>query len=178
MRLEIRTETDPYKLQVHRTLALSLRRLRYLLLITPFLFVAFIQSIAQDAMLQSNERNLAGDLRVAFHRSDYRAALALAQEISAIPTPDTGLQEEVLFIKACSASRLQQREGESFLLEFLEHNRRVGFLVLTGDVAFSVQTNAAAFNTHVQRLYESVGFKSIAQKVYDNRVDLVYWLGE
>lgn len=120
MRLEIRTETDPYKLQVQRTAALSPRRLRYLLLLTPFLFVAFVQSIAQDAMLQSNERNLAGDLRVAFHRSDYRAALALAQEISAIPAPDTGLQEEVLFIKACSASRLQQRDGESFLMEFLE----------------------------------------------------------
>lgn len=72
----------------------------------------------------------------------------------------------------------RQGLGKKLLLEFLAHNRRVGFLVLTGDVAFSVQTNAAAFNTHVQRLYESVGFKSIAQKVYDNRVDLVYWLRE
>lgn len=70
----------------------------------------------------------------------------------------------------------QQGFGRKLLLEFLAQNRRVGFLVLTGDVVFSVQTNAAAFNIHVQRLYESVGFKPITQKVYENRVDMVCWL--
>lgn len=66
--------------------------------------------------------------------------------------------------------------GKKLLLAFLTHNRQVGFLALSGDLAFSVQTNVAPFNVHVQRLYESVGFRPIGQKVYDNRTDTVYWL--
>jgi GNAT superfamily N-acetyltransferase len=77
---------------------------------------------------------------------------------------------------AIHADFQHQGLGKKLLLAFLAHNRQVGFLVLDGELAFSVQTNAAAFNLHVQRLYESVGFRPIGQKMYDNRTDTVYWM--
>lgn len=71
-----------------------------------------------------------------------------------------------------------QRKGLGKLLVkvWLEYNRTVGFLHLTGDIVFSVQTNSDISNAHVQKLYESFGFQKIAEKMYDNRKDNVYFL--
>lgn len=70
----------------------------------------------------------------------------------------------------------QQGLGRLLVEEWLEHNWQVGFAQLTGNLCFSVQTNAAEWNRHVQKLYESFGFKRIAEKQYENRTDIVYWL--
>ncbi|MFO0704255.1 MAG: GNAT family N-acetyltransferase, partial [Patescibacteria group bacterium] len=68
--------------------------------------------------------------------------------------------------------------GKLLLKNWLEHNRKVGMKILGGPVAFAIQTNGAAWNSHVQKLYINAGFKKIAEKVYDNRVDNVYLLND
>lgn len=66
--------------------------------------------------------------------------------------------------------------GRSFVEIWLDRNRAIGFLKLSGRLRFSVQTNKENWNKHVQELYESFGFKKISQKAYGNRIDNVYFL--
>lgn len=66
--------------------------------------------------------------------------------------------------------------GKLLIKTWLEYNEKIGFLKLDGDLAFSVQTNSAEWNAHVQNLYTSFGFKEISKKQYDNRIDTIYWL--
>lgn len=66
--------------------------------------------------------------------------------------------------------------GRVLVNEWLKFNKKVGFKELDGSLRFSIQTNKADWNLHVQKLYESVGFKKIAEKAYDNRIDNVYFL--
>ncbi len=83
-----------------------------------------------------------------------------------------------IYLSDFSISSKYQKKGlGKFLLKsWLEYNQEVGMVVLEGNIIFSVQTNSADWNTHVQNLYLSSGFKKIAQKVYENRVDDVYFL--
>lgn len=75
------------------------------------------------------------------------------------------------------AEQHQKKGLGKFLVEtWLDYNKSIGFLELDGDLKFSLQTNSAAWNKHVQELYESFGFKKIATKTYDNRTDNVYFL--
>lgn len=74
------------------------------------------------------------------------------------------------------ASQFQRKGlGKLLVKVWLEYNRTVGFLHLTGDLVFSVQTNSDISNAHVQKLYESFGFQKISTKTYDNRKDIVYF---
>ncbi len=66
--------------------------------------------------------------------------------------------------------------GKELLTHWLELNKQVGFTKLTGNLVFSLQTNSAFWNQPVQKLYESFGFRKTAEKVYENRVDNVYFL--
>ncbi len=66
--------------------------------------------------------------------------------------------------------------GKKFLKIFLDFNKKIGLNYLNGDVNFSVQTNSANWNKHVQKLYQSYGFEKISEKQYDNRIDNVYFL--
>jgi len=66
--------------------------------------------------------------------------------------------------------------GRKLLVYWLELNKKMGFVKLTGNLVFSLQTNSATWNQHVQKLYESFGFKKTVEKVYENRVDNVYFL--
>lgn len=66
--------------------------------------------------------------------------------------------------------------AKSMIATWLEHNRVRSFLDLEGDLEFTVQTNSAEWNVHVQRLYTSFGFTPRATKSYGNRVDTVYSL--
>jgi ribosomal protein S18 acetylase RimI-like enzyme len=77
---------------------------------------------------------------------------------------------------AVSAEYQKRGLGKFLVHRWLDENTRIGFLELEGELRFSVQTNSASSNAHVQKLYESFGFKKIAEKVYDNRVDTVYLL--
>ncbi len=73
------------------------------------------------------------------------------------------------------STQYQKRGLGKFLVqEWIAFNKQVGFKKLHGDLRFSVQTNKAEWNNHVQKLYEAVGFKKIAEKKYDNRTDNVY----
>lgn len=83
-----------------------------------------------------------------------------------------------LYMNDLAISENYQKQGlGKFLLKlWLEKNTQIGFLELDGALRFSVQTNSADWNSHVQKLYESFGFKKIAEKEYDNRTDNVYVL--
>ncbi len=83
-----------------------------------------------------------------------------------------------MYLSDLAVSSEYQRQGiGTFLVgKWLEHNRQVGFLELDDELRFSVQTNKADWNAHVQKLYEGFGFEKVAEKAYGNRVDNVYYL--
>jgi len=67
----------------------------------------------------------------------------------------------------------KQGMGSGLVRQFLDYNQKMGWKHLDGRLGFSLQTNAATWNRHVQDLYRHFGFKEHARKIYDNRVDLV-----
>ena len=77
---------------------------------------------------------------------------------------------------AVSAGHQKKGLGKYLVKTWLDYNQTVGFKELDGKLRFSVQTNSAEWNKHVQVLYESCGFKKTATKQYDNRIDYVYVL--
>jgi ribosomal protein S18 acetylase RimI-like enzyme len=83
-----------------------------------------------------------------------------------------------IYLNDLAVSKHFQKRGLGKLLvtEWITYNKELGFTALEGDVRFSVQTNKDEWNTHVQQLYESIGFKKIAEKEYENRTDNVYSL--
>ena len=83
-----------------------------------------------------------------------------------------------IYLSDLAVSKDYQRRGigKSLVEVWLNKNKMVGFLELNGQLRFSVQTNLADWNQHVQNLYESFGFEKIAEKAYGNRTDNVYLL--
>ena len=77
---------------------------------------------------------------------------------------------------AVSANFQKRGLGKFLVNEWLKFNKEVGYKKLDGFLCFTVQTNKAEWNSHVQKLYESVGFHKRAEKMYDNRTDNVYSL--
>ncbi len=80
-----------------------------------------------------------------------------------------------LYISELAVDRSYQKKGmaKNILNSFFQLNNKLGFKYLDGDLNYSVQTNIAEWNKHVQRLYESFGFKQRSTKQYDNRTDVV-----
>lgn len=70
----------------------------------------------------------------------------------------------------------KQGLGKILVEIWLTYNSELGFIDLSGPLFFSVQTNSAEWNRHVQRLYEGYGFQKISRKKYENREDNVYLL--
>jgi ribosomal protein S18 acetylase RimI-like enzyme len=66
--------------------------------------------------------------------------------------------------------------GKALTNTWIEDTQNKGFMKLDGKLRLAVQTNKAKWNSHVQRLYESSGFKKIGEKGYENRTDNVYFL--
>lgn len=83
--------------------------------------------------------------------------------------------ENTLYISELAVDTEYQRKGiaRNLLRQFITYNTQLGFLDLEGDTNFSVQTNQAEFNKHVQDLYRDIGFEQRATKVYENRTDIV-----
>lgn len=83
-----------------------------------------------------------------------------------------------IYLNSLAVSGHYQKRGlGKFLLnEWLDYNKKIGFKYLKGNVVFTVQTNKAEWNRHIQHLYESFGFTKISEKSYDNRSDNVYRL--
>lgn len=80
-----------------------------------------------------------------------------------------------IYISELAVASEHQRKGlgRYLLSQFLQRAKTRGFRCLSGPVIFSVQTNAASWNSHVQRLYASFGFVEIGRKTYSNRTDLI-----
>lgn len=80
---------------------------------------------------------------------------------------------ESIYLHMLAVDADYQRQGiaRALVTAFLTHERYIGF---EGDAVFSIQTNSASWNTHVQNFYRSLGFIPIAKKEYDDRVDIVY----
>lgn len=75
------------------------------------------------------------------------------------------------------AQRFQNNGLGKFLSRFwLDWNKKVGFLKLSGRLKFCVQTNKEEWNNHVQKMYESLGFVKVSEKHYGNRTDNIYAL--
>lgn len=66
--------------------------------------------------------------------------------------------------------------GKFILQTWIDQCKEKGFLELNGKLRLTVQTNKEDWNRHVKKLYESFGFKKIAEKKYGNRIDNVYSL--
>ena len=81
--------------------------------------------------------------------------------------------ENSLYISELGVLKTYQKQGigRQLVKLFLELNKKL--LHLEGKMVYSVQTNSAGFNQHVQDLYKSFGFQHQANKEYDNRTDVV-----
>jgi len=93
--------------------------------VSAFALLLFLLSVtsslwAQDPARQSGQYRLMDDIRATFHRSDYRACLALVQELNSAPDLREDLKEEAEFIRACSAARLRDSDGEGLLRSYLQ----------------------------------------------------------
>ncbi len=80
-----------------------------------------------------------------------------------------------LYISELSVITTRQRQGIAgkLLDTAISYNNSVGFLVLSGNFNYSLQTNSAEFNKHVVNLYASKGFNVIGYKEYNNRKDVI-----
>ena len=83
-----------------------------------------------------------------------------------------------IYLSDFAISEKYQKKGLGKFLcaTWLEYNKKKGFLELEGKLKFTVQTNKAEWNSYVQRIYESLGFKKTAEKTYENRTDNIYSL--
>lgn len=83
-----------------------------------------------------------------------------------------------IHLKSISVAKQYQNQGigKQLVQIWLDFNRGVGYKHLDAELEFSVQTNGADFNKHVQWFYESFGFRKTAEKVYPNKTDFIYYL--
>lgn len=86
--------------------------------------------------------------------------------------------ENTLYLSELAVSKKYQRKGiaKNIVDIYLKVNKEIGFIYLEGGFNYSVQTNSAEWNSYVINLYKSFGFRKRAEKIYDNRVDLVMGL--
>lgn len=83
-----------------------------------------------------------------------------------------------IYISGLAVSKNFQGKGlGKFILQtWINQCKEERFIELDGKLRLSVQTNKESWNIHVQKLYESFGFKKISEKQYGNRSDNVYSL--
>ena len=83
-----------------------------------------------------------------------------------------------LHLKSLSISEEHQRQGfgRKLVSRWLTYNKEVGYSHLKGKLAYSTQTNGVEWNAHVQKFYQSFGFKMIGSKQYENKIDNVYFI--
>ena len=83
--------------------------------------------------------------------------------------------QDTIYISELAVGKPYRKKGiaKALLKHFIEQNNKLGFLSLSGDINYSVQTNSAEWNVHVIALYERFGFTERARKDYPNRTDVV-----
>lgn len=84
--------------------------------------------------------------------------------------------ENTLYISELAIDHNYRRKGlaKQLLERFFDMNKNIKYKYLNGKFNFSVQTNSADWNKHVQNLYLSFGFTKRTTKVYPDRVDYIY----
>ena len=80
-----------------------------------------------------------------------------------------------LYITGLAVRPESQRQGyaRQLMRAILEPVLANGFSELSGPTIFTLQTNAADWNVPVRTFYESLGFRVVGSKQYDNRTDVV-----
>lgn len=88
---------------------------------------------------------------------------------------NTQYPDNTIYIGELAVDQQYQKRGigKKLLELFFKYNLEIGLLHLDGKINFSLQTNSANWNHHVQDLYKSFGFTQRATKQYDNRTDIV-----
>jgi len=84
------------------------------------LLLAHIAAVAQDPVKTERANRLPDDIRSAYHRGDYRAALSMIREFRDLGLSRPDLSEQVDFIDANCAARLKLADTEKKLSAFLE----------------------------------------------------------
>lgn len=81
--------------------------------------------------------------------------------------------ENSLYISELAVDENYQRQGiaKKLVELFLKYNQK--FNHLEGEIVYTIQTNSAGWNEHIQDLYKSFDFKQIAKKEYKNRTDVI-----
>lgn len=86
--------------------------------------------------------------------------------------------QNTIYLSELAVDKQYQGKGiaKNFLKSFFSYNNKVKLKYLKGDLNYTIQTNSANWNKHVQDLYKSFGFFQRATKNYENRVDLILGL--
>lgn len=79
-----------------------------------------------------------------------------------------------LYISELAVNQRYQQRGiaKSLLNLFFQVDTK--FKYLEGPMTYTVQTNEAPWNQHVQNLYRSFGFQPKGKKQYNNRTDIIF----
>lgn len=86
--------------------------------------------------------------------------------------------QNTIYLSELAVDKNYQENGiaRNLLKNFLSHNNKVGLKHLEGELNYSIQTNSADWNKHVQDLYKSFGFTQRATKNYNDRTDVILGL--
>jgi ribosomal protein S18 acetylase RimI-like enzyme len=108
---------------------------------------------------------------------DHEQPIAVIIGYERVAEDNTQYPENSLYISELAVDLHYQKQGiaRRLVALFLQHNNKLSYL--SGPLVYTVQTNSAVWNQHVQNLYKSFGFKEVGRKTYNNRTDLVLKLG-
>lgn len=86
--------------------------------------------------------------------------------------------QNTLYISELAVDKHYQGKGiaRKLIQYYLEYNNKIGMKYLEGKLNYSIQTNSADWNAHVQNLYKSFGFIQRATKKYEDRTDVILGL--
>lgn len=139
-----------------------------------------VDQYTEEKLLQERkeERELYKKWDHSFILLDHKKFVGIIIGYERIAENNEQYQHNSIYLSELAISKAYQRKGLGKLLikTWLDKNKNIKFLELNGDLRFSVQTNFMDWNKHVQKLYQSFGFKKISEKKYDNRTDNVYFL--
>lgn len=139
--------------------------------------IPFVHYTKEDVLCENKgERALYAKWEHSLVVYDHEAPIAMLMAYERAKEGNEQYPENSLYISELVVDKEYQRKGiaKKLLEIFFDINIEKGFQILSGPIAFSIQTNSAEWNSHVQRLYQSFGFVQRATKQYDNRTDSVF----
>jgi ribosomal protein S18 acetylase RimI-like enzyme len=107
---------------------------------------------------------------IAFDRHKPIAVLiAYERETEAHPC----YRDNSIYISELAVDKSYRRKGIAKQMLDLFFRRSSRFLHLEGEPVYTIQTNAAAWNEPVKKLYEACGYKTVGTKKYPDRNDVI-----